>query len=113
MTVFSDFQILLCDNDENVLAVGNSIPIFWDGTIDGLPSGWEGAFERGAFGYKNGIELNTLLRVLLQKWEQWAKMRFPESGNYIVPGALTPVQIDCENNVGQYIEPNVWVKHEF
>ena len=48
----------------------------------------------------------------IAEWEQWTKMRFPETGNYIVPGALTPVQIDCENNVGQYIEPNVWIKHD-
>lgn len=203
MSVFSGFQILLCDHDENVIAVGNSIPIDWDGTIAGLPSGWEGAFERGVLGYKNGIKPNTLsalaividpkfqgkgisnnvikavknaakenglnhfivplrpslknrypliplenyilwknedglpfdpwlrthyklggkiltiapqsmiIKGTIAEWEQWAKMRFPESGNYIVPGALAPVQIDCENNVGQYIEPNVWVKHEF
>jgi GNAT superfamily N-acetyltransferase len=44
-------------------------------------------------------------------WEQWAEMRFPESGDYIVPGALVPVNIDCELDRGLYVEPNVWMLH--
>lgn len=203
MTVFSNFQIVLCDDNENVLAVGNSIPIFWEGTAEGLPSGWEGAFENGAQGYNAGIRPNTLsalaividpkfqgkgissnmiravknaakenglnnfivplrpslksryplipiekyiewknedgfpfdpwlrthyrvggkvlkiapesmiIKGTIEDWEQWTKMKFPESGSYVVSGALTPIQIDCENNLGTYIEPNVWVKHDF
>lgn len=38
-------------------------------------------------------------------------MAFPESGEYIVPRALTPVTIDLEQDKGTYIEPNVWVEH--
>lgn len=45
------------------------------------------------------------------KWEQWTGLRFPESGDYIVPGALTPVTMDVENDVGVYVEPNVWMHH--
>lgn len=45
-------------------------------------------------------------------WEQWANLRFPESGQYIIPGALNPINIDCERNEGLYIEPNVWVQHD-
>jgi GNAT superfamily N-acetyltransferase len=202
MTVFSEFQILLCDDNENILAVGNSIPIFWDGTLEGLPSGWEGAFEKEALGYEKRIKPNALsalaivvdpkfqgkglsniaikavkdtakknglndfivplrpslksryplipiekyiewknddglpfdpwlrthykvggrilkiatksmtIRGTIAEWEQWVKMKFPESGNYVVSGALTPIQIDYENNLGTYIEPNVWVKHD-
>jgi GNAT superfamily N-acetyltransferase len=202
MTVFAGFQIVLCGADKTVLAVGNSIPVSWDGTVEGLPSGWEGALERGALGYKNGIQPNTLsalaividpdfqgkgisgnmigaikntarengfrhlivplrpswksryplipiaeylewknddgfpfdpwLRTHLKAggkvltiapqsmvitgtvadWERWTKMWFPQTGAYTVPGALTPVQIDCENNIGRYIDPNVWVDHE-
>lgn len=46
------------------------------------------------------------------EWESWAKMRFPESGAYVVPGALNPVQIDCDADEGVYVEPNVWTVHE-
>jgi hypothetical protein len=45
------------------------------------------------------------------EWEAWTEMRFPESGAYVVPGALVPVEIDCEQDRGRYIEPNVWMQH--
>jgi hypothetical protein len=38
-------------------------------------------------------------------------MRFPESGNYVVPGALQPVEIDRERDEGVYEDPNVWMNH--
>ncbi|MBT3345272.1 MAG: GNAT family N-acetyltransferase [Gemmatimonadetes bacterium] len=48
----------------------------------------------------------------IQDWETWTGMAFPDSGSYIVPGALMPVQIDRGADQGTYIEPNVWVEHE-
>ncbi len=45
------------------------------------------------------------------EWEEWAEMRFPESGEYVVPGALNPVTIDVEADRGLYVEPNVWMRH--
>jgi hypothetical protein len=47
----------------------------------------------------------------VSEWEQWTGMRFPESGPYVVPGALQPVQIDRERDEGRYEDPNVWVRH--
>jgi GNAT superfamily N-acetyltransferase len=44
-------------------------------------------------------------------WEEWTKMAFPESGRYVVPGALQPVSIDRERDVGRYEDPNVWMRH--
>jgi hypothetical protein len=38
-------------------------------------------------------------------------MSFPESGPYVVPGALQPVWIDREQNEGRYEDPNIWVLH--
>jgi GNAT superfamily N-acetyltransferase len=45
------------------------------------------------------------------EWEQWTEMAFPETGSYVVPGALVPVQIDRERDEGLYLEPNVWMVH--
>jgi hypothetical protein len=45
------------------------------------------------------------------EWEQWTGMRFPESGEYIIPGALQPAQIDRENDTGRCDDPNVWMRH--
>jgi GNAT superfamily N-acetyltransferase len=44
-------------------------------------------------------------------WEGWTGMQFPETGPYVVPEALVPVEIDRELDVGRYVEPNVWVQH--
>jgi hypothetical protein len=38
-------------------------------------------------------------------------MVFPGSGQYIVPGALVPVEIDRALDIGTYHDPNVWMKH--
>ena len=45
------------------------------------------------------------------QWEDWTKLVFPESGSYVVAGALVPVEIDRERDEGVYIEPNVWMHH--
>jgi GNAT superfamily N-acetyltransferase len=45
------------------------------------------------------------------QWEEWAGLAFPESGSYVVPGALVPVEIDRERDEGLYVEPNVWMVH--
>jgi hypothetical protein len=45
------------------------------------------------------------------EWEEWTSMLFPETGDYIVPGALTPITIQCEKNEGRHAEPNVWLLH--
>ena len=45
------------------------------------------------------------------EWEEWAGMAFPESGSYVVPGALVPVEVDRERDEGLYVEPNVWMVH--
>jgi hypothetical protein len=38
-------------------------------------------------------------------------MAFPESGEYVVEGALVPVEIDREHDRGLYVEPNIWMLH--
>jgi len=43
--------------------------------------------------------------------ERWSGLAFPESGRYVVEGALVPVAIDRERDHGSYREPNVWMRH--
>jgi GNAT superfamily N-acetyltransferase len=45
------------------------------------------------------------------EWEEWTGMAFPDSGSYVVEGALVPVEIDRAQDVGSYVEPNVWMRH--
>lgn len=46
------------------------------------------------------------------EWEEWTGMKFPQSGQYIIPGALNPMEINIEKDEGIYIEPNVWMVHK-
>jgi hypothetical protein len=48
----------------------------------------------------------------LAEWEEWSGLKFPQSGKYVVSGALNPIDISVENDEGVYIEPNVWMVHE-
>jgi GNAT superfamily N-acetyltransferase len=45
------------------------------------------------------------------EWEEWAAIALPETGSYVVPGALAPIVIDRERDEGVYVEPNVWMVH--
>lgn len=45
------------------------------------------------------------------EWEEWTGMTFPESCPYVVPGALQPVVIDRERNLGRYDDPDIWMRH--
>jgi GNAT superfamily N-acetyltransferase len=47
----------------------------------------------------------------IAEWEQWAGMAFPETGRYVVPGALDLVEIDAERDRGSYAETNLWMRH--
>jgi GNAT superfamily N-acetyltransferase len=54
---------------------------------------------------------STVTTGTVTEWEEWTEMALPESGTYVVPGALAPIKIDRERNEGTYVEPNVWMVH--
>jgi GNAT superfamily N-acetyltransferase len=59
-----------------------------------------------------GIAENSLIAEgTVAELEQWSGLSFPESGSYVVEGALVPVEIDRERDHGSYREPNVWMRH--
>jgi GNAT superfamily N-acetyltransferase len=45
------------------------------------------------------------------EWEEWTGMAFPDSGRYVVPDGLDPVDIDREQDRGTYEETNLWMQH--
>jgi hypothetical protein len=47
----------------------------------------------------------------LREWSDWTGMVFPESGGYVVPGALVPVEVNAELGVGRYAEPHLWMRY--
>lgn len=59
-SVFAEYQYVLCDDDDTLIAAGHAIPLFWDGTIAGLPAGWDDALEQGFRQYQQGLAPNAL-----------------------------------------------------
>ena len=47
----------------------------------------------------------------VEEWESWTRLRFPETGDYVFPAGLATVHIDCDNDLGEYWEPNIWIIH--
>lgn len=63
-----------------------------------------------------GKIINTCHRSMniagtISEWEAWTNKKFHSSGDYIINKALNPVHIDRQKNLGQYMEPNVWIVH--
>ena len=56
-------------------------------------------------------ECTLTVRSDLSNWSKWTNMDFPESGQYVVPGALSTVEVDKDLNIAVYREPNVWMLH--
>ena len=54
---------------------------------------------------------STVMNDTIPNWERLSNMRFPETGSYIIQGAIAPLEIDCESDRGTYIEPNVWLSY--
>lgn len=198
---FAEFQILICDPNRDLMAVGHSVPLVWDGTSENLPDNIFDIISRAEEAQNKGQAPNTIsaLAVMVSKdhrrrglstqviqqmkllaskegcqaliapvrptlkelyplasmgdyiqwngpdgealdpwlrvhkrlgadimrvaqctlkvegsvsdWEKWTGMAFPDSGEYVVPGALQPVSIDRESDHGCYEDPNVWMRH--
>jgi len=54
---------------------------------------------------------SKMVRGTRAEWESWTGMKLPQSGRYIIPGALSPMELDLQKDEGVYIEPNVWMQH--
>jgi hypothetical protein len=52
------------------------------------------------------------IRGTVAEWRAWTGRPYPESGKYVVSGALNPIDIDLIADQGIYVEPNVWMVHE-
>ena len=55
---------------------------------------------------------SKLIRGTRAEWEEWTGLKFPQNGEYVIPGSLNPIEINIGRDEGVYIEPNVWIVHE-
>ena len=57
------------------------------------------------------LEDPVLVSGTVAEWEEWTAMPFPETGTYVFPHCLAPLELDRAADLGSYWEPNVWVRH--
>ena len=81
-------------------------------TGNGLPfDAWLRVHVRAGARIVKVCHRSMIIRGTHTEWQSWTEMEFPETGQYYVPGALNPVEMDLEKDQGTYIEPNVWMVH--
>ena len=82
-------------------------------TNDGLPfDAWLRVHARMGAKLIRPCHKAMTIRGTHAEWEACIGMKFPQSGKYVIPGALNPIEMDVEKDQGIYIEPNVWMVHE-
>jgi GNAT superfamily N-acetyltransferase len=65
--LFPEFQFVLYDEEaDEVLAQGHSVPLVWDGTVEGLPAGIDGALPGAVELQRSGGEPSTLCAMAVE-----------------------------------------------
>jgi hypothetical protein len=79
---------------------------------DGLPEDpWLRVHVRVGGEVLNVCPVSMTISGSLAQWREWTDLPFDTSGPVEVPGAVSPVVVDVEQDFAVYIEPNVWVRH--
>ena len=72
---------------------------------------WLRTHQRLGAKYLKCVDSTLEVKGTIEDWQTWTGMVFPESGQYVIEGALQPITIDVESNLGIYHDPNVWMQH--
>jgi GNAT superfamily N-acetyltransferase len=67
---FGEFQLLFCDASQQVIAIGHSIPVYWDQTLQGLPAGWEDVLKWGIEGHQTPNTLSALAVIVDPRYQK-------------------------------------------
>jgi hypothetical protein len=79
---------------------------------DGLPfDPWIRVHERVGGEILRSASAAMRVTGSVAEWERWTGMDLQHSGVYVVPGALVPIEIDRERDIGEYLEPACWIRH--
>jgi len=56
-------------------------------------------------------ERSMVVEEPLGFWETWAGRRLDTTKDFILDGALVPISVDPDRQIGRYEEPNIWVAY--
>lgn len=57
-------------------------------------------------------EHSMSIRGNVSFWESMLGEKVAKSGAYFLKGALKPIDIDLQKDLGEYKEPNIWIKYD-
>lgn len=83
----------------------------WRGPDGHLFDPWLRTHERLGAELAGIAPQGNVFRGTVAEWEQWTGLEYPDSGQYVVKGALSPLSIDLDRDEGVLTEPNVWMVH--
>ncbi len=72
---------------------------------------WIRTHERLGASILGPASRSMMITGTVTEWEQWAAMAFPETASYVVPDALSLVEVDRERDRVTYVEENLWMRH--
>jgi hypothetical protein len=72
---------------------------------------WMRLHERLGARVATALPRSMRISGTVREWQTWTGLAFPESGPYVFPHGLAPVNIDRDADRGTYWEPNVWMIH--
>ena len=79
---------------------------------DGLPhDSWLRTHLRAGARIVKIAPCSMVIAGTIAQWSGWTGMAFDRSGDTLVPGALSPVHVCCEQDHAVYVEPNLWLHH--
>src|SRR5205823_8181026 len=67
------FQLALCDDEGRAVAIGNTVPLVWDGTAEGLAADLVEILERAIQGAEQGrapTALSALAAIVTPDWQR-------------------------------------------
>ncbi len=78
---------------------------------DGAPfDPWLRVWLRAGVELLGVCEDSLVIEGSVADWEAWTGIRFPASGEYVIPGGQVPLVVDRENDRGHYAEAHVWIE---
>jgi hypothetical protein len=98
-STFSDYQLVLYDPQDGVIAVGHTVPLSWDGTIEDLPVEINGVMDRGMQAYQHRQTPTTLSAVAVIV----GSMHQRKGLSSVVLGAMK--SLAAESGLGALIAP--------
>jgi hypothetical protein len=75
---FIDYSLVLVASDNEVVAGGWGVPLQWNGSVEDLPAGWDGALSRAVADLETGRPVDTFCAMATEVMGPWRGLHLSE-----------------------------------